>query len=114
MALRLAVLAALLLLTACAGVPADPAAVKGALTAQDAALADRLLQRTLEYAPDGTTRRWQNDQTGHSGSITPVATYLATGGIFCRDYREELSAAGRSAAAVKAACRDRLARWIAL
>lgn len=115
MLLRSAIFVVLSLqLAGCAIPNADDRAIDRAMTDQDVALAQRLLQRTLEYAPDGTTRRWQNDESGHSGAITPVSTYLAEGRVFCRDYREEVRIAGRSRAEIKAACRDRLARWISL
>ncbi len=93
---------------------ADDARLAAAMTDQDEAVADRLLQRTLEFVPDGTTRRWRNEESGHAGAITPVGTFVSAAGVFCREYREELRVAGADAAATKAACRDPAARWIAL
>ncbi len=81
-----------------------------ALTEQDVSLAARLLQRTLDHAPDGTTRRWTNDQSGHSGAITPVRSYIASTGQYCRDYREDLSIGGESRKFTYSACRDE-DRW---
>jgi len=99
------------LLAACA---TDPVSQKSdpysALTEQDVSLAARLLQRTLDHAPDGTTRRWTNDQTGHSGAITPVRSYIATTGQYCRDYREDLSIDGQKRNFLYSACRDE-DRW---
>lgn len=99
------------LLTACAANTAsegdDP---YNALTEQDVSLVARLLQRTLDHAPDGTTRRWINDQSGHSGAITPVRSYIASTGQYCRDYREDLSIDGQSRNFLYSACRDE-DRW---
>lgn len=80
------------------------------LTDQDVSLVAKLLQRTLDYAPDGTTRRWANDQSGHSGAITPVRSYIASTGQYCRDYREDLSINGQSRNFMYSACRHE-DRW---
>ena len=99
------------LLTACAANTAskgdDP---YNALTEQDVSLVARLLQRTLDHAPDGTTRRWINDQSGHSGAITPVRSYIASTGQYCRDYREDLLINGQDRNFLYSACRDE-ERW---
>lgn len=81
-----------------------------ALTDQDVSLVAKLLQRTLDHAPDGTTRRWINDQSGHSGAITPVRSYIASTGQYCRDYREDLSVGGERRNFLYSACRDE-DRW---
>ncbi len=86
---------------------ADPYA---ALTAIDVSIAAMLLQRTLDHAPDGTTRRWANDESGHSGSITPVRSYIAATGQYCRDYQEDLSINGQRRQFHYSACRDE-DRW---
>ena len=80
------------------------------LTEQDVSLVARLLQRTLDHAPDGTTRRWTNDQSGHSGAITPVRSYIASTGQYCRDYREDLLIDGKNRNYLYSACRDK-DRW---
>jgi len=98
------------LLTACASntiLQGDP---YSDLTEQDVSLVARLLQRTLDHAPDGTTRRWTNDQSGHSGAITPVRSYIASTGQYCRDYREDLSVNGENRNYLYSACRDE-DRW---
>jgi surface antigen len=81
-----------------------------ALTDQDVSLVARLLQRTLDHAPDGSTRRWMNDQSGHSGAITPVRSYIASTGQYCRDYQEVLLINGQSRQYLYSACRDE-DRW---
>ena len=98
-------------LAGCASLsPGDPALYEG-LAETDVDLAARLMQATLENAPDGTTRRWSNQQTGNSGEITPLRTYVSERGYFCRDYREELATAAESGRFYHTACRDDAARW---
>lgn len=102
--------AAALGLAACAGGPGDQADPYAALTKNDVALAARLLQRTLDHAPDGTTRRWINDESGHSGAITPMRSYIAATGQYCRDYREDISVGSERRQFQYSACRDE-ERW---
>lgn len=98
-------------LTACASNVGPSGADRyAALTENDVALAGMLLQRTLDHAPDGTTRRWTNDESGHSGAITPVRSYIAATGQFCRDYREDILVGGESLKFHYSACRDE-ERW---
>ena len=97
-------------LAACAGAPAGDTDPYASLTENDVALAAMLLQRTLDHAPDGTTRRWTNDESGHSGAITPVRSYIADTGQYCRDYREDLVINGESRNFHYSACRDE-DRW---
>jgi surface antigen len=103
-------LAAALGLTACVSVPEERADPYAALTDNDVAIAAMLLQRTLDHAPDGTTRRWTNDQSGHSGAITPVRSYIATTGQYCRDYQEDISVGDERRQFHYSACRDE-DRW---
>jgi surface antigen len=107
----LAVTIAALQLTACAGLTAGDPALYQALGERDVAMASQLMQSTLESAPDGASRRWANQHTGHSGEITPLRTYVSERGSFCRDYREELAVAGSSGRFYHTACRDDAARW---
>jgi surface antigen len=102
----------ILQLAACASVaPGDPALYQG-LADSDVKLASRLVQTTLESIPDGTTQRWTNQQTGHSGEITPLRTYVTEDGSFCRDYREELAIGDDAGRFYHTACRDGSARWV--
>src|SRR5262245_11723051 len=99
-------LALALTLGACAGLTGSDAALYQSLADSDVKLASRTMQGTLESAPDGSTRSWANDQTGHRGSLTPTRTYVSDGGHFCREYHEELVVGDRSGTFHHAACRD--------
>jgi surface antigen len=102
-----------LLLAACAQTAGDPARYQG-LTESDVTMASRQVQTTLESAPDGTTRRWTNQQTGNSGEVTPLRTYATEDGDFCREYREELVVGGRTGRFHYPACRDDADGWVSL
>ena len=105
-------LAMVLMLDACAGLTGSDPALYQALADSDVRLASRTMQGALEGAPDGATRSWTNDQTGHRGSLTPTRTYVSDSGYFCREYREELVVGERSGTFHNAACRDETARWV--
>jgi surface antigen len=99
-------------IAACAHTTAgDPALYQG-LAESDVRLAARLMQTTLEKVPDGTTRRWTNEQTGNRGEITPLRTFATDDGSFCREYREELAVGGSTGRFYHTACRDDAARWV--
>ena len=100
----------MLSLAACATNAFDDADPYASLTEIDVSLAAMLLQRTLDHAPDGTTRRWTNDESGHSGAITPLRSYIASSGQFCRDYKEDISVDGKNRQFQYSACRDE-DRW---
>lgn len=91
---------------------ADDARVYQALRDREVRTAASLMQATLEEVPDGRTRSWHDANTGHGGRITPVRSFIGTDGRFCRDYREELKAAGARGSFVHTACRDARGTWI--
>ncbi|HSA83023.1 MAG TPA: RT0821/Lpp0805 family surface protein [Geminicoccaceae bacterium] len=106
-------LALLLTLGACAGgLPGSDPKLYEALADSDVELAARTMQSTLERAPDGATRSWANEQTGHRGSLTPIRTYVTESGYFCREYREELVIGADRGSFHQFACRDEDARWV--
>ena len=105
-------LAVALTLGACAGLQGGDPGLYQALSDSDVRLASRTMQSALEQAPDGTTRSWVNELTGHRGSLTPTRTYVSESGQFCRDYREELVVGTASGSFSQRACRDDNARWV--
>jgi surface antigen len=101
-----------LTLGACAGLTGSDPALYQSLADSDVQLASRTMQSTLERAPDGSTRSWANEQTGHRGSLTPTRTYISDSGSFCREYREQLVVGQQSGSFYNTACRDENARWV--
>lgn len=100
------------LLGACASLSAGDPELYQSLDERDVSLASRLLQETLETAPDGATRTWHNQESGRRGSVTPTRTYLSESGRFCRDYREELTIGERDGRFYHTACRDETLGWV--
>jgi surface antigen len=105
-------LAVALTLGACAGVTGSDPKLYQALLDSDVQFASRTMQSALERAPDGATRSWVNELTGHRGSLTPTRTYVSESGYFCRDYREELAIGTERGTFYQSACRDENARWV--
>ncbi len=73
--------------------------------------ANQTTQRALETAPSGTTNTWRNPDSGHSGTITPISTYQAANGRYCREYRETIDIDGQRQQAHGTACREPDGSW---
>lgn len=83
-----------------------------ALHARDGALAEAALSRALESQASGTPVRWENPDSGATGSIKPVRTFKNRDDQFCREYeRVHVSSAGRSETVIGIACRDESGAW---
>lgn len=52
---------------------------------------DKTASQAFAEAPDGSTRFWNNPETGNSGIIMPTRSYHAGNGSYCRDYRTTVS-----------------------
>lgn len=82
------------------------------LDANDVRLAERTVQQALERARSNTTRYWTRVVSGNSGAVTPLRTFRARGGYFCREYRESVILAKGGASTYRSiACRDRDGVW---
>ena len=82
------------------------------LTPAEVSLAWETVQKTLETRISTETGRWQNDLTGHSGSVTPIRTYRIKAGTYCRDYRETVVHIDRAVARIATACRNGDGVWV--
>lgn len=71
----------------------------------DVALADAAVQRSLESQLSEETLSWRNPASGNSGSVTPLRTYRASSGVYCREYREMLFVSNESESYREVACR---------
>ena len=92
----------------------------GALIGQDIGRsldrADRLaMQQNAQYALENTrtnvTTTWHNPDSGNSGSLTPVETYQASSGRYCREYIQKVWIAGKEQQAYGTACRQPDGTW---
>lgn len=62
-------------------------------------------------APVGETITWQNPETGHHGSVTPVREGQSESGKYCREYRQRIIVDGREQAGYGTACQQPDGSW---
>jgi surface antigen len=65
----------------------------------------------LEYAPAGAPVAWQNPDSGHSGSVTPIRTWQAASGEHCREFQQQAAIGGEIQAVYGTACRQPDGQW---
>ena len=68
--------------------------------------------RSLNEASSGETLTWANDDSGHSGSFTPVRTYLDHQGRICRDFVVTVKVDAEPAKGRRTACRTATGAWV--
>ena len=73
--------------------------------------ANRTTYRALESAPSGTTASWENPDTSNSGTVTPMRTYQAQSGEYCREFEQTITVAGETRQAYGTACRQPDGNW---
>jgi len=92
----------------------------GALMGQDIGrsldAADRIAmesnaQYALEHAPTNTATPWRNPDSGNGGQITPIETYKAKSGEYCREYQQTIWVGGKEQQAYGTACRQPDGSW---
>ncbi len=62
-------------------------------------------------APIGETVNWNNPQSGHSGTITPVRDGRSTNGRYCREYTQTIYVDGRQETGKGTACQNSDGTW---
>jgi surface antigen len=67
--------------------------------------------QALEFAPAGSPIAWQNPDSGHYGSVTPIRTYEATAGEYCREFQQQAAVGGQIEEVYGTACRRPDGRW---
>ena len=78
---------------------------------QDKRTAARTTQQALESKPSGTTTTWTNPDSGHSGSVTPLGTYQASNGQYCREFEQSVTIGGKPQKSSGTACRQPDGSW---
>ncbi len=64
-------------------------------------------------APLGETISWNNPESGHSGSVTPVREgRQASSGNACREYKQTIVVDGKAESAVGTACKQNDGTWV--
>ncbi len=67
--------------------------------------------RAMENNQPGQALPWQNQQSGHSGSVTPSAYYQAPSGEYCREFTQTINVGGQRQQGVGRACRQPDGTW---
>jgi surface antigen len=80
------------------------------MSSEDIDILLRAVNETLDQAPDGTTRRWDNPDTGAGGLLTPRNSYKDKDRD-CRDLEVENHAGGMTNRSVIPACRQPDGTW---
>lgn len=62
-------------------------------------------------APIGETIRWNNPETGHAGSVTPVRDGYGSGGVYCREYQQKIIVGGQEQMGYGTACQKPDGDW---
>ena len=81
------------------------------LNPEDRAVAEKMVQETLESRLSRQTHRWNNIRTGTTGYITPVRSFRIRTGHYCRDYRETVMFGFQLDTADFTACRNDDGLW---
>jgi hypothetical protein len=79
------------------------------LPAAAAGLRAETVQRALETSRSGRTVTARGG--GYVVAVTPLRTVRTPAGVYCRDYRQEISARGRTSRQQGSACRDEAGVW---
>jgi len=81
------------------------------LDEKDRLLAGQTMQQTLELGPDQSQGQWQNPNTGHSGTVTPTSTHVASTGQPCREFITTVKVGGVEQQGYGTACRQADGSW---
>lgn len=76
----------------------------------DQLYAERATNQTLETARTGQTMQWATP-SGVTGTVTPVQTYTAGNGHYCREYYSDIFIGGRKETVFGRACRQPDGSW---
>lgn len=68
-------------------------------------------EQTAHSAPIGKSITWNNPDSGHSGSYTPVRDGYDQSGAYCREYQTTVNIEGRSQKAYGTACKQGDGSW---
>jgi surface antigen len=78
---------------------------------RDKKMAADSAQKALETAPAGKPVAWNNPDSGHSGTVTPVRTYQQANGQYCREYQQTVTIGGKAENSYGTACRQPDGSW---
>lgn len=82
-----------------------------AARADEAQAIERVVTLALEKQLSGQAARWQSRETGRRVVVTPVRTFRAESGKWCREFIREIEGGGSHEALRGIACRDGDGAW---
>jgi surface antigen len=77
-----------------------------AQVARDQLLRGAALAEALDRTVSGETVAWRNPDSGSSGTVTPLRTFRARDGRWCREYEQAIDGPGGPERVVGIACRE--------
>ena len=81
------------------------------LDCEDQRYHSQTAHEALEYQPAGRPSSWNNPDSGHAGSITPIRTWQRDTGQYCRDYTQSIVIDGKVEEGRGTACREDDGTW---
>lgn len=84
----------------------DAAARVMAAMAQDRQLGEAAFVEALDREVSGKSVSWRNPDSGSSGATTPLRTFRAADGRYCREYEQSRMAPGGTERVTGIACRE--------
>jgi surface antigen len=87
------------------------AAVGDRMDAADKKQQAQAAQKAFETTPSGQSVPWRNPDSGHSGTVTPIRTYQAPSGQYCREYQQTIMIGGEKHQAYGTTCRQPDGSW---
>lgn len=73
--------------------------------------AQRAQYRSLEYGRSGQSTDWYNPDSGHRGSYVARPAYKNDTGLYCREFTQTVTIAGKREDAYGTACRQQDGAW---
>ena len=64
-----------------------------------------------QAAPIGETISWNNPESGHHGTYTPVREGTSTSGRYCREFQQTITVGGQTQQGYGTACRQPDGSW---
>ncbi len=65
----------------------------------------------LENGKSGSTTKWNNPDSGHSGTVTPQPSYTDQKQQYCREFQQTVTIGGETETAYGTACRQPDGSW---
>jgi surface antigen len=87
------------------------AAAGRSLDKADALYASRAEYQALEYRSAGAAVPWRNPDSGHHGSVQPLATWQTPAGFYCREFTYTVFVGSHPENAYGRACRQPDGSW---